>query len=59
MGNMKYIVHGSKNQNDSKRKTYFGASFLKRLIEVLTRFYRPVSGSSHKQQMRDQGLRVD
>ena len=29
LNEMEYIVHGSKNQNDSKLYTYFGANFPK------------------------------
>ena len=34
---MKYIVHGSKNRNDSKFWTYFGAILPTRMSDVLTR----------------------
>ena len=36
---MEYIVHGSKNQNDSKLSTYFGASLPKRMSDVFRPAY--------------------
>ena len=39
---MKYIVRGSKNQNDSKLLPYFVVSFPKRMSGVSTVVYRPV-----------------
>ena len=60
-----FIVHGSKNQIDSSFFTYFGAISLKRMrrFDVLTTDrghalvvcdLTQVSGSSHRQPMRDQ-----
>ena len=69
---MKYFVHDNKNQNDSKKETYFGAKLIKRMqyfdqllagfdlafvTRDLTQILAEGSGSSHGPPMRGQNLK--